>query len=283
MLKNIKNIIAILALFFSTQGIADMRIISTAGNFSEIVVLLGEEAQLVGVDTTSMRPKNIMEPLPKIGYRRQLSAEGILSLNPSLVLLATDAGPESVIKQLENAKLNLLYLEEEQSLEGIKKNIQEIAQALQKDPSALLMEINKDEEKLQSALNKIKNKKSVLILLDTGTQGIYGLGKNSAGDNLLKILHLENTFQENGHKPYAHEALASTTAPIILIARREDAQEEFIIKPFDTLPANLTTLEITPAWRNKCVFSLNILSGLGFGAYTARDALTILNTIQHCL
>lgn len=52
------------------------KIVSTAGYASEIVVALGKADNLVGVDTTSIKPLDVMGAKPKIGYRRQLSAEG---------------------------------------------------------------------------------------------------------------------------------------------------------------------------------------------------------------
>lgn len=282
-MNHLRQLIICLLLTLCLPLSAEQRIISTAGNFSEIVVLLGKEAQLVGVDTTSMRPKNVMNDLPKIGYRRQLSAEGILSLNPTLILLAPDAGPENVIEQLKGAQPTIIEIEERQTLESIRQNITQIADAIDADPSALIAKFLQDEEQLQKTLAQYPNTKKALVLLDTGTQGIYGLGKNSAGDHLLKILHLENAFQEEGHKPFSHEAIATTQAPIILIARRDEAEQDFIIQKLNELPDNLNIIQASPAWQNNCVFSINILSGLGFGANTAKDALEIVKTIQHCL
>lgn len=71
------------------------RIVSTAGGISEIIFYLGADRRLAGVDAASCWPE-AAKALPQVGYMRRLSAEGILSLAPSLVLAGPYAGPPSV-------------------------------------------------------------------------------------------------------------------------------------------------------------------------------------------
>ncbi|MBL4906118.1 MAG: ABC transporter substrate-binding protein, partial [Sneathiella sp.] len=62
------------------------RIVSVGGALTEMLYALGESARIVGADTTSYYPLAAKE-LPKVGYQRNLSAEGILSLKPDLLLI----------------------------------------------------------------------------------------------------------------------------------------------------------------------------------------------------
>ena len=57
------------------------RLVTISGAITEVVYALGAEAQLVGTDTTSLYPLAALKT-PKVGYMRQLSAEGLLSLKP---------------------------------------------------------------------------------------------------------------------------------------------------------------------------------------------------------
>ena len=43
---------------------------------------------------------------PSIGYVRALSTEGVLSLNPTLIIGENDMGPKNVLEQLKKQKLN---------------------------------------------------------------------------------------------------------------------------------------------------------------------------------
>ncbi|MGH8569354.1 MAG: heme/hemin ABC transporter substrate-binding protein, partial [Gammaproteobacteria bacterium] len=109
------------------------RIVAVGGELTEIVFALGAEARLVGVDTTSQWPA-ATRALPKVGYMRTLSAEGVLSLAPTLVLATTHAGPPVVLTQLREAGVPLLILPAEPSLAGAESKIRGVAGALDLEP-----------------------------------------------------------------------------------------------------------------------------------------------------
>jgi iron complex transport system substrate-binding protein len=88
------------------------RLVVAGGALTEIVVALGAGSHIVGVDTTSLYPATLAERLPKIGYLRTLSAEGILSLNPSMLVVSDQAGPPGVLDQLRAVKLSLAIVPE---------------------------------------------------------------------------------------------------------------------------------------------------------------------------
>ena len=71
------------------------RLITAGGGITEIAYLLGAQDQLVGTDTTSLYPAAALKTA-KVGYMRQLSAEGLLSLKPD-AMIATTGGPASVV------------------------------------------------------------------------------------------------------------------------------------------------------------------------------------------
>lgn len=268
-----------------TQVKAADRIVSTAGYASEIVAILGKADHLVGVDTTSVKPQHLMEKKPKIGYRRQLSAEGILSLQPNLIILASDAGPESVVKQVKASGVTLLTLVDKQSLEGIRDNIAQIAKAIGAEPQskAVIEQILVDERKLAELRTQHTADKTALVLIDTASQDILALGKSSVGDHFLKLINITNNFQVEGSKPLSTEALASSHADVILLASRNEAKDSATIVKLAQNHPQYAQLSNTQAGKKGCVFAINILDALGFGPYTANYAHQILTTIQPCL
>ena len=78
------------------------RIVSLGGALTEVVYLLGAQGQLVGTDTTSLFPEAALKTA-KVGYMRQLSAEGLLSLKPDAVVGTTEARPPVVLDQIGRA------------------------------------------------------------------------------------------------------------------------------------------------------------------------------------
>ena len=75
------------------------RWVSSGGSLSEWVVRLGGEGRLVGVDTTSLHPQSLRQ-LPSVGYQRALSAEGVLSLRPDILIGSEEMGPPPVVAQI---------------------------------------------------------------------------------------------------------------------------------------------------------------------------------------
>src|SRR5262245_3812762 len=81
------------------------RIVSIGGAVTEILYALGLEQRIVAVDTTSLYPPRALADKPNVGYMRQLSAEGVLGLSPSLILAIEGAGPKETVAVLERANV----------------------------------------------------------------------------------------------------------------------------------------------------------------------------------
>ena len=93
------------ALPFAAHAQSLRRIVAVGGSVTETLYALGAQGELVGVDTTSLYPAEAQK-LPSVGYARSLSAEGVLSLRPTLLLAAGEAGPPAVLRQLQSAGLH---------------------------------------------------------------------------------------------------------------------------------------------------------------------------------
>lgn len=105
------------------------RIVVLNGDFTEVVFALGLGANVVAVDASATYPREAL-PLPKVGYQRTLSAEGILAMEPSVVIGSTSAGPAEVIEQVRSTGVPVVVLDTVYTIEGIGKKIRGVAQAL---------------------------------------------------------------------------------------------------------------------------------------------------------
>lgn len=103
-----KLLITTLLATLSAQAIAAddiaSRVVSASNPLTQIVTALGAESTLVGIDKTSHTSPSLNK-VPDIGYRLSLSSEGILALNPDLVLLAFDSGPQTVLEQIKQSSV----------------------------------------------------------------------------------------------------------------------------------------------------------------------------------
>ena len=104
------------------------RIVSLNGTISEIICDLGRQGQIVGVDVTSTYPA-ALEKLPKVGHNRNISAEGVLAQNPTLVVGTTESLKPEVAAQLKSAGVRVELFKQAYSVDGTKQLIKEVAAA----------------------------------------------------------------------------------------------------------------------------------------------------------
>jgi len=62
-----------------------LRIVSLNGTVSEIISELGLEDQIVGTDVASTYPAS-MNSKPKVGHNKKVPVEGVMALNPNLII-----------------------------------------------------------------------------------------------------------------------------------------------------------------------------------------------------
>ncbi|MGN6165715.1 MAG: ABC transporter substrate-binding protein, partial [Flavisolibacter sp.] len=76
------------------------RIVSVSKQMTEFLFALGQGDKIVGIDLTSTYPPETKN-LTTVGYHRHLSAEGIISLDPTVVIHQGDVAPANVMPQLK--------------------------------------------------------------------------------------------------------------------------------------------------------------------------------------
>ena len=257
--------------FFQAEA---SRIISIGGTLTEIVYSLGAEKDLVGADTSSYYPKSAKK-LPKVGYQRILSTEGILSLNPDLILLTEEAGPPSVIKQIKSTGISLLKLPAIQSLEVLKSNIRKIGKVLEKEKEAkqLIQRIERKHKKLL-LMNKKNHKnqkpKKLVFILQHGGGAPMIAGKGTSADGIISLSGALNIAKHRGYKQLNPEYLLALEPDVILTTTRGLAQIGGL-ESFLKLPGVM----LTPAGKNKKIIAMDALLILGFGPRVIDVALDL--------
>ena len=193
-----------------------LRIVSANGTLSEILVGLGLEKQIVGVDVTSTYPASL-EKLPKIGHNRTIAAEGILALNPD-VIIYTDQSMFSpaVVKQLSSSGKKLVAFKHEYSKEGAIKLIREVGAYFNANPQAEKM-VNA----LQADLAKIPapaSPKKLLFIYARGTGTLMVSGAGTSLDKMFALAGHKNAvtgFTE--FKPLTAESLNKSNPDVIVL------------------------------------------------------------------
>lgn len=98
---------------------ASPRIVTAGGSITEIVFALGRGDWVIATDSTSMFPQQAAS-LTKLGYFRQLSTEGVLAQQPTMLLGAEAAGPSVALEQIAHAGVDVTTFEVDKNLSGLK-------------------------------------------------------------------------------------------------------------------------------------------------------------------
>jgi iron complex transport system substrate-binding protein len=252
----------------STSAASTRRIVSIGGAITETLFALGAGAELVGADTTSLYPA-AARALPSVGYARQLSAEGVLSLRPTLVITAEEAGPPAVLRTLEAARIPLHVLDGRHRFEGMLERTRRIAALCGREAAgtALVAQAQADWAASREALGRRLRdaggtRPSVLFVLSHAAGQIRVAGRDTAADAMIRYAGGRNPLAEGmaGYKPLTPEA-AISGAPDIILATDQGLEATGGIDGLLTAPG----LAQTPAGRARRVVALDALLLLGFG------------------
>ncbi|WLI05792.1 ABC transporter substrate-binding protein [Pseudomonas sp. FP597] len=242
------------------------RWVSAGGALSEWVTELGGESKLVGVDTTSQYPVSL-KALPSIGYQRQLSAEGILSLRPEVLVGTEEMGPPPVLAQVRSAGVRVEMFSAQPDLPTLKGNLQHLGKLLGDEPRANQLFTGYEQalvEQQRWVAKAQSTQKAPGVLLLIGHAGGKPLiaGKDTAGDWVLRQAGGHNLATHTGYKPFSVESLAGLSPDVLVFADRAltgDAARTALFKENPLLAS-------TPAARSGRVFELDptlLVGGLG--------------------
>ncbi len=252
------------------------RIVSVGGALTEIVYALQADAELVGVDTTSLFPAQAQK-LPSVGYARTLSAEGVLALAPTQLIATEDAGPPAVLRQLSAAGVPVAVLAANHHFEGLLERVKRVGELTGRVEQATAMQqaLQKDWEQSRAAVAQraaAKQVRVLFVLAHAPTQTmVAGLGTSAHA--MLKYVGATNAITGfSGYKPLTPEAVIAAQPDVVLLTD----QGLLAAGGIDGV-LKLPGLAQSPAGRNRRVISLEAMFLLGFGPRLPA-AVSVLDT-----
>lgn len=218
-------------------GEPPQRWVSAGGALSEWIVELGAQSRLVGVDTTSQHPESL-KALPSIGYQRQLSAEGVLSLRPDLLAGTAEMGPPPVLAQIRSAGVQVELFSSEADLDAVHDNLKHLGRLLGKPEQAeqRFVDYRRQLDALQVKINAARAAEDapgvILLVGHAGARPMIA-GRGTAGDWLIEKAGGRNLATNDGYKNFSTETLAALNPQVVVFADRAlsgDAALEALIK-----------------------------------------------------
>lgn len=241
------------------------RIVGIGGAITEIVFALGEQDHLVARDSTSVYPEAAFK-LPDVGYMRQLSPEGVLSVNPSGILALQGSGPKEAIDVLKKASVPFIEVPERFDHQGILDRIRIVGKAIGADAKAdaLVAETDAKLKAVENQVASVKERKRILFILSAQGGKILASGSDTAANGIIALAGAVNAVEGYaGYKQLSDEAIVTAAPDVILMMRRggpETSDAEVLGNP---------AIAQTPAGKAKAVIRMDGSYLLGFGPRTA--------------
>lgn len=264
---------SILFLLCANNLWAAERVISAGSSVTELIFALGGQEQLIAVDVTSNEPRT--RELPQVGYHRQLSAEGLLALNPTQLIGSDEMGPESTLRQLRSAGVKVSVINSDPDAQGLLERIDQIAQLTNRQTAAksLKRQVNDSLQQLKDGQPEQSPLKVLFLLLHEGRAANVA-GLNTIPDTLITLAGARNPAAEmiSAYKPLSMEALITMQPDVILVSGRSYDQLGGAEAILEALPM----LKATPAGIHQRIVTIDghALVG-GVGLKTIQEALRL--------
>lgn len=264
------SFLAALGLLTSGQALAQ-RVVSIGGTVTEIVYLLGAQDQLVASDTSSIYP-TAANQMPKVGYQRSLSVEGVLSVHPDKVLITPASGPAKVLQQLKETGITLVNIQAPDTKQGIFDKVAQVAAALNEEKKGQVAI-----KRLEEAFNKISVPASwkqkpprLLFVLQMGGAPMVA-GSGTAPDALFNMAGAKNAAASiQGYKTLTPEALITAQPDVIVVSTQGQSRAG------NDAIWSLPGISSTPAGQSHRLVTLDALLALGLGPRTPQ-AITLIH------
>jgi ABC-type hemin transport system, periplasmic component len=198
-----------------TTNTASTRIVSLSGTTTEILCALGLEKNIVGVDVTSTYPETVMQ-LPKVGHNRNMSAEAILALKPTIVVGIEETVKPELAEQIRTAGVRLLLYKLEGSVEGAKKIITAVADSFKQTDrtTGIHQQIDAD---LQ-AKSTLPDSPKVMFIYARGAGTIMAAGGHTYPNSMIQLAGAKNVMSGfDDFKPVTSESLVAANPDVILM------------------------------------------------------------------
>ncbi|MGV4876018.1 heme/hemin ABC transporter substrate-binding protein [Acetobacter indonesiensis] len=262
-----------------TLGTAN-RIACIGGAITETLYDLGAQNRIVAVDTTSTWPPEALQTKKSLGYMRTISVEGVLSLQPDLVLSLNDAGPATAIDQLIASPVPVVMVASKPTPDTILDRTRFLADVVQcqKEGSVLCQSIEEGFQTLSDWREKLPAEKTRVIFvmsMQNGRPMVAGTG--TAADSMIALtgcLNAAGTMQ--GYKTLNDEALIPLAPQVVLLMEQSGPhiQAEML---------KSAAFKQTPAGKNTRFVQMEGGRMLGFGPRTPQTAFELAQKINASL
>jgi iron complex transport system substrate-binding protein len=260
----------------------DIRIISAAKQYTEIIYALGADSNLVAVDISSVYPPEVKK-LPTIGYHMKLSFEGVMATKPTLLLHHGgyySIGPEHVVRQLEKLKIPMkTFNNKATDITTTKQLIKEMGVYFNKNGRAeeLCVQLDADMQKALRHRNQINDTVKVVVMHFGQAMNMYlAVGRNSTAGQLIEWAGGRIPIEKKGMERITSPELIAQADPDVILLT--DFGYDRLGSPGEIL--ELPGVALTRAAKNNRIYRVEAHDLIYFGPRTGQNVLKLQSLIH---
>jgi len=259
-------------------GGRDARIVCVSKQLNEIIFALGAGDRLVGVDLSSTYPPEAAK-LPTVGYHRLLSAEGITSLNPTVVFHDGNIAPAAVMTQLEQVGVPVKEFPEAHTIDETKELIRMLGREFDAGARAdsLCNTLDADMRRAEEERAQYTDRPKVVIIHFGRQMNIYlAVGQKNTATKMIEWAGGVNPIAATeGMKPISPEMIADAQ-PDVILATDFGYDKAGGLDNFKKLPG----VSLTPAAQNDRIYRVEEHDLVYLGPRTGRNILDMMQLIH---
>jgi iron complex transport system substrate-binding protein len=260
------------------------RIVCIGEAYNEMIYALGAQESLVGVDYSSTYPSEIKK-LPTVGYHRALSAEGILSLKPTLIIDDDNIGPDSVVRQLQALHIPMkTFKAKNDSIEGTKALLREMGAFFHKEQRAEELCAQMDREMAAAAVDvkKYQTTPRVAVIHFGRASNMYllvgngGGGDASTAGKMVELAGGQMAVQQPGMQRMVSPEIIAKINPQVILMTEYGFDHFGSIEQAKTLPG----VAETDAARNNRIYRVPEHDLMYFGPDTGKSIARLAQIVH---
>ena len=217
------------------------KIISTAPSNTEVIMELGLGEKLVAIDKYSLDIEGINSEITKIDFSNP-DAETIIGLEPDVVIASghnKTGSAEDPFKAISEAGIPVVYIPSSDSIEGIYKDIEFIAEVVNEEEKGqeIIDEMKSKVSEIKAIGEKIEEKKTVYFEISPAPN-LYSFGNATFLNEMIEIVGAKNIFSDE-------EGWISPTAESVI-----NANPDVIITNASYMENPTEEIKSRDAWEN---------------------------------
>lgn len=244
------------------------RIVSVSKQLNEMMYAIGADDDIVAVDLSSIYPPAIRE-LPTVGYHRALSAEGIISMKPTVFLTDGNVGPEAVLDQLKKVGIPIEEMKPGSTLDSAQLLLTRLGKRFhrERDADSVLAAWKGGMAQLWTdTLQWTDREKPRVLIMHFGriANDYLAINRGSVADQMLRWAGGQNAMDSVGGMRRLTPEVVARAAPDVIIATDFGFDRLGSTEKFREMPG----IALTPAGKSGRIYRIEEQQIIYFGPRT---------------